>query len=295
MNLKTLVLASRPQTLTAILGPILVANFLALKLSPETYEFIYLFPILIAGLAIQIATNLFNDYIDASRDGDKQDRLGPIRVTSSAMVDAATVRRWAICFCALALLAGLPIVLKTGWLFVMLGLTSILLSYLYTATRFSLAYTGIADFFVIFFFGGFAVWGSYYTLTLRFDIFPFLLGLQLGCLCDILLMVNNLRDEKQDILNHKKTIIVRFGRAVGIASYFILIFAGFLGTFFWPAKIYDLGFLIIAAPWFLINIYLWNWVRRHDPSQDYNKILKYASLTYFGFCLSICAGLLLNI
>lgn len=293
MNLKNLILASRPQTLTAILGPIIVAYFLALRMSPETFQAIYLIPILISGLAIQIATNLFNDYLDASRDGDKQDRLGPVRVTSSALVHAKTVKLWALSFCAIALLAGVPIVLKTGWIFVALGLFCILLSYLYTGTKWSLAYTGTADFFVIVFFGGFAVWGSYYTLTLRYDIFPFLLGLQLGCLCDILLMVNNLRDQHQDVANHKKTIVVRYGRGVGVLAYLLLISIGFFGTLFWPEEILDYRFFLLALPWLCFNLYFWNWVRKNKPSQTYNKILKFTSLTYFGFCVSICIGLLL--
>ncbi len=290
MTFKSLILASRPQTLTAILGPILVSYFLAVKISDDSLEAIYLIPILISGLSIQIATNLFNDYLDFLKGGDKEDRLGPIRITSANLMSANQVKKWALGFCGLAILTGIPIVMKTGWIFVVLGLFCVLLSYVYTGTKFSLAYTGTADFFVIVFFGGFAVWGSFYTLTLKPLLFPFLLGLQLGALCDILLVVNNLRDEAQDVQNNKKTIIVRYGRIFGLGFYLALIIAGFFGTLFWPTEISNLKYFLIGLPWLGFSLYFWNWVRTHRPSLMYNKILKFSSLTYFGFCLSLCVG-----
>ncbi len=290
MTFRNLILASRPQTLTAILGPILVSYFLALNISIDTLQAIYILPILISGLSIQIATNLFNDYLDHLKGGDKADRLGPVRITSANLMSANNVKKWALFFCGLAILSGIPIVMKTGWVFVALGLFCVFLSYLYTGTRFSLAYTGTADFFVIVFFGGFAVWGSFYTLTLKPDLFPFLLGLQLGALCDILLVVNNLRDQYQDHQNNKKTIVVRFGRTFGLLFYLGLILTGFFGTLFWPEGLKDFRLFLVGVPWLCFSLYFWNWVRTHKPSQTYNKILKFSSLTYFGFCLSLSIG-----
>jgi 1,4-dihydroxy-2-naphthoate octaprenyltransferase len=155
-----------------------------------------------------------------------------------------------------------------------------------------LAYNGTADFFVIVFFGGFAVWGTVYALTLNPNIFPFYLGLQLGCLCNILLVVNNLRDQMQDVQNHKKTLIVRFGRGFGIGYYLTLILVGFFGLFLWPSEYFSYKFLLVSFPWFIFSLYFWNWVRKNKPSIIYNKILKFSSLTYFGFCLSLCIGFL---
>lgn len=290
MTLKHLLMAARLPTLTAILGPILVGYLFAQKFFPQSIDHIYIFPILIAGLAIQIATNLFNDYLDAERDGDKEDRLGPVRITSARLVSAKSVKNWALIFCGIALVAGIPIVMKTGWPFVVIGLFCVFLSYLYTGTKFSLAYTGTADLFVIVFFGGFAVWGTFYTLTLEPIVFPFLLGLQLGCLCDIILVVNNLRDEHQDIKNHKKTMVVRFGRNFVILKYLALILIGFLGIFLWPKEYYNYKYFVLTMPWLVFSMYFWNWVRSHQPSVMYNKVLKLSSLTYFGMCLSLCIG-----
>lgn len=293
MTFKNFVTASRPQTLTAILGPILVGYFLASKLSPDTLETIYLLPILISGLCIQIATNLFNDYLDALKGGDKEDRLGPLRITSAKLVDPKSVRNWALGLCGVAILSGIPIVMKTGWLFVVLGLFCVLLSYVYTGSKLSLAYTGTADLFVIIFFGGFAVWGTVYTLTLNPDVFSFLLGLQLGCLCDVILVVNNLRDQNQDVKNNKNTMVVRFGRAFGVMYYLGLILVGFGATLFWPEAYFEYKFLLLSLPWLGFSFYFWNWIRKNKPSVHYNKVLKFSSLTYFGFCLSLCIGFLI--
>lgn len=290
--LKNLILAFRPQTLTASVGPILVGFFLALKYVPGKIEIIYLIPIFISALSIQIATNLFNDYIDFKRGSDLEDRLGPDRVTAKKLIHPETVKKWALGFCILALIAGVPIVLKTGWIFVLLGLVSLALAYLYTGTKFSLAYTGAADIFVILFFGCFAVAGTYYTLTLDFSVLSVQMGLQVGALCNVLLVVNNLRDIQQDQNHSKKTLIVRFGRGFGLMEYLGLILFGFLGFLLWTGHLENpLGYILLQSPWFLMSLYLWDWVRRHPPSKHYNKILKFSGLIHFGFCLSMCLGL----
>lgn len=291
MTLKNIILASRLQTLTAILGPVLVGAFMAMKVSPAELNMIYIIPILLAGFCIQIATNFFNDYLDSERGGDKEDRLGPSRITALNLAESLEVKKWAYRFCVFALIIGIPVVYRAGWPFLVLGLTSLFLSYLYTGTRFSLAYNGIADAFVILFFGGIAVSGTFYILTLTFSWSVFLIGLQLGCLCDILLVVNNLRDQHQDIINHKKTLIVRFGRKFGLIKYLLLILLGFLPTLFWPSEFFNFKLLLMALPWLLFSLYFWRWVSQNSPSTYYNKILKMSSLTYLGFCLSICISL----
>ena len=42
-------------------------------------------------VAIQIATNFFNDAIDAKKGADTAKRLGPLRVTASGLLKSRTV------------------------------------------------------------------------------------------------------------------------------------------------------------------------------------------------------------
>lgn len=294
MNIKTLLLAFRLNTLPAIIGPILVGYVLAQKLSSESFEAKYIFAILIAGLAIQIATNLFNDYVDGVRGADHhQGRLGPDRVTAKALMTPLATRNWGLIFCGIAFLAGIPIVLKTGWVFILLGLLSLGLTYLYTGTRYSLAYTGAADLFVILFFGIFAVWGTYYTLSLGPSWIPVLLGLQVGMMCNNILIINNLRDIAQDKENHKKTLIVRFGRVFGLYEYLGMILLSYFLILLWPESFSKLWAMIFVAPWFIFSLILWDWVRRHEPSKAYNKALKLTGMCHLGFCTSMAVSLIL--
>lgn len=290
-TLKAVFISARPATLTASLAPILVAYFMAEKVTPETLVSWYLIPILLSALSIQIATNLFNDYLDFIKGGDKEDRLGPTRVTSAGLLEPHKVKAWALGFCSLAFICGIPLVIRGGELFLVLGLISIAMTYLYTGTRFSLAYTGMADLFVVGFFGCFALSGTYYLLTLQWNPWTLLVGLQLGALCNILLLVNNLRDHDQDAAHDKKTVVVRFGRGFGLFEYLVLILIAFIPILFWPFIDRPLLLFIFQSPYLFCSLYLWNWVRKNKPSAQYNKILKFSSIIYLGFSLMCCAGL----
>lgn len=287
MNLKVLMIALRLNTLPAIIGPILVGYFLAWRLAPASLEHIYVIPILIAGLAIQISTNLFNDYIDGVRGADHKNRLGPDRVTAKELMSANATKNWALFFCFIAFLAGVPIVVKGGLLFIALGILSLVLTYLYTGTRFSLAYTGMADLFVILFFGLFAVWGTFYILTLDTSTTPFILGAQVGMMCTNILVINNLRDIHQDKENHKKTLIVRFGRLFGLLEYLVASVLSYVFILLWPDELPKGGAMVLALPWLLFSLLMWDWVRRNPPSKRYNKILKLTGLCHLGFCVAI--------
>lgn len=290
-TIKAILSSSRPATLTASIAPILVAYFMAQKFQPDTIKDIYLLPILVVAICIQIATNLFNDYLDFVKGGDKEDRLGPTRVTAAGILSAQIVKRFAIGFCVMAFVVGIPLVMRGGPWFLVLGLGCIALTYLYTGTRFSLAYTGMADLFVIVFFGCVAVGATYYLLTLHLNIWTILVGLQLGALCNVLLLVNNLRDENQDRNHNKKTLIVRFGRAFGLSEYLFLILFAFGSLLFWSFISKPWVLFLLQIPYLMVSLYLWNWVRRHPPSTAYNKVLKYSSMIYLGFSLMCCFGL----
>lgn len=291
-TVRSLIMSARPATLTASIAPILVAYFLAWRFVPEQLNTIYLIPIFIAALCIQVATNLFNDYLDFFKGGDKEDRLGPTRVTAAGMLEPKWVKLWALGFCAVAFIAGVPLVFRGGALFLILGLICLAMTYLYTGTRFSLAYTGLADLFVIVFFGGVAAGGTYYLLTLDINYWVILIGIQLGSLCNILLLVNNLRDIDQDRQNNKNTLVVRFGKNFGVTEYFLLIAFAFGATLFWSFLPQPWLLFLLQSPLLLMSLYLWNWVRTHKPSKTYNKVLKLSSMIYLGFSLLCCVGLL---
>lgn len=279
--------ACRLNTLTASGGPVLVGGFLSHRLSSGQASIGYLVPLFISAISIQIVANLFNDYADGVAGRDTSQRLGPERVTSQGICSANSIKYMAYLFSLLALFSGIPIIFRGGILFLGLGILSLILAYFYTATPWSLASIGIADFFVVLFFGAFAVWGSYYILTLGSSLFPLLVGLQVGFLCNNLLIINNLRDLEEDRIHGKKTLPVRFGRLFGLLEYLAMIFGAFALFFIWPDKILGYKALGASVPWLILSLMVWDWVRKNKPSSAYNKALKLSGGIHIGFCMSL--------
>ena len=149
--MKNFILASRPKTLLAGVIPPMVAYAYHLY-TTQSSELLYLALAVAGALFIQLATNFFNDVIDHEKGADKK-RVGPVRVSAAGLVDIKVVRKWAISCVALAALCGIPLIIRGGWPFLILGIISLYLTYGYTGGKISLAYRGLGELFVFIFFG----------------------------------------------------------------------------------------------------------------------------------------------
>ena len=78
------VMAARVRTLPAAIAPVLVGTSLAL--GAGTFHPLAFLAALLGAMFIQVGTNLSNDYSDARRGADSEDRLGPVRVTAGGLV-----------------------------------------------------------------------------------------------------------------------------------------------------------------------------------------------------------------
>ena len=202
--------ATRPKTLFAALAPVTMG--LAFALGDGVVHLPAFVCALLGAVLIQIGTNFCNDYFDHRQGADTDHRQGPQRglqlgtITPRQMATATV-----LCF-ALAAAASLYLIVRAGWPLLLLAVLAILSGVFYTAGRFSLAYTGMADFFVLLFFGPVAVGGTYYVQALTLPWYVVLAGFGPGLLSTPLLTVNNLRDMDEDSGNQKRTLAVRFGQ-----------------------------------------------------------------------------------
>lgn len=203
--------AIRPKTLVASIAPVLVAGAMAFVKNTFVFSYSLFFLSLLSALCIQIGTNLFNDYLDFKKGGDTEKRIGPKRLTQY-FIKPIYIQYWAIAFFVLASILAIPLAIKAPLVILSIGFASLFCGYLYTGTKWALAYTGLADLFVILFFGVVAVSGAYYLQAMSYSLSIFLVGLELGVLCCIILVVNNLRDMAEDGSNGKNTLVVRFGQ-----------------------------------------------------------------------------------
>lgn len=292
--MKNWLLAFRPKTLTAAVVPIFVGTSLVYYNEKSVIWWVTACA-LFSSLFIQIATNLINDAIDFKKGADTKERLGPRRVSQSGLINPNTVLWVAALFLFLALVLGLPLVIRGGWPIVFIGLASLFLAYSYTGGPFPLAYLGLGDVFVLLFFGLIAVMGLYYLHTLIWSLDAFVAGLQVGLLSTVLIAINNLRDVNQDRLAAKKTLAVRFGvNFVRLEIAFLIVIAFALNMYWWvqgpsfwptllPILMAPLGYLIIKK------------VSRLEPSQQMNQILAQSAALHIGFGAFLSLGLFLAV
>jgi 1,4-dihydroxy-2-naphthoate octaprenyltransferase len=78
------IMAARLRTLPAAVAPVLVGTSLAW--TDRDLRVGGFIAALVGAIFIQVGTNLSNDYSDARRGADAEDRLGPVRVTAGGLV-----------------------------------------------------------------------------------------------------------------------------------------------------------------------------------------------------------------
>jgi 1,4-dihydroxy-2-naphthoate octaprenyltransferase len=209
--------AARPKTLPAAVAPVLVG--VGLAVAEGAFHAAAAACALLGAVLIQVGTNYVNDAEDAVRGADTDARRGPRRATAAGFVTAGQMRAAAAVAFALAFAAGGYLIWRGGWPVLALGFASIASGVAYTAGRYALAYTGLADLFVLVFFGPVAVGGTYYVQALALPSWVPIAGLGPGFLATAVLVANNVRDVEEDRAASKRTLAVRFGRAFGVRLY----------------------------------------------------------------------------
>src|SRR6187455_1349952 len=123
-------MAARPRTLPAAIAPVLVGT--ALGVTEVDLRIGGFVAALLGAILIQVGTNLSNDYSDARRGADTDERLGPMRVTAGGLVPPRTVLLWTYLTFGAAALCGVYLVAVAGWELLVVGVASILAGVLYT-------------------------------------------------------------------------------------------------------------------------------------------------------------------
>ncbi|MBP7950395.1 MAG: 1,4-dihydroxy-2-naphthoate octaprenyltransferase [Verrucomicrobiales bacterium] len=273
----SLLLAARPKTLPAAIAPVCAGCALAWKFS-GVFSLWLAACTLLSTIAIQIATNFFNDAIDFSKGADTSARLGPVRITSSGrMSRRAVLISGGLMVLAAALLA-LPLISTRGWPILAIGIPGIYFAYGYTGGPLPLAYRGLGDFFVLLFFGLIAVSGTVFVQTGTWPWFGLACGLQIGMLSTVLIAINNLRDLHEDTQSSKRTLAVRWGATFARCEITALcLLPHLVGVLVWPQLEFPSGFWL-PLPTIALGVLLALCVWKTEPSCRYNQFLAAAAL-----------------
>jgi 1,4-dihydroxy-2-naphthoate octaprenyltransferase len=285
--------ASRPKTLPAALAPVAVGTCLAAG-PANTFKLPILLATIIGALFIQIGTNLSNDYSDARRGTDTEDRLGPVRVTAGGLVPPKYVLYATWIAFGIAVLAGAYLVYEAGWQLLIVGAASIIAGVLYTGGPKPYGYEGLGEVFVFLFFGIVAVTGSYFVQTEDVIWEAVALSVPVGLLACSLLMVNNIRDLDTDRKAGKRTLAVKLGRT-RMRSIFsaTLLIAFALIPIIWLASDLSpwINLALLALP---LQPPLARTVRDRTDGAALNQALAHSARLELVFCVLLSIGLLLS-
>jgi 1,4-dihydroxy-2-naphthoate octaprenyltransferase len=288
--LKIWLLAARPRTLPAGVAPVLVGT--ALAIHEGTFRAGAFIAALLGAVFIQVGANLSNDYSDARRGADTEDRLGPVRVTAGGLVPPRQVLTATYVSFGLAVLCGVYLIIIAGWVILAIGAASILAGVLYTGGPRPYGYDGLGDLFVFLFFGIVAVAGSYYAQVERLEWAAFALAVPVGLIAAAILDVNNIRDAPTDARVGKRTLAVRLGRSRARDLYAFEIYVAYLiPPVVWLAGA-DLDAWVMLC-WLSLPaaVPLVRMVRRHDDGPTLNQALAKTGMLQLAFCLLLSAGL----
>ena len=283
-------MAARPRTLPAAVAPVLVGTALAIH-DDELHVLAFL-AALIGAILIQVGTNLSNDYSDARRGADTEDRLGPVRVTAGGLVPPRQVLVATYVTFALSVLVGMYLVYVAGPELLLVGAASILAGVLYTGGPRPYGYEGLGEVFVFTFFGIVAVTGTYYVQAESLPGEAFLLAVPVGLLAAAILVVNNVRDLETDRRAGKRTLAVRLGRERTRTLYAAMLAAAFASL---VALAFAIGpWVLVAAPAAPLAAKLVRTVRTHSDGPTLNEALAGTGMLQLVFCVLLSAGILLS-
>jgi 1,4-dihydroxy-2-naphthoate polyprenyltransferase len=285
-------MAVRPKTLPAAIAPVLVGTALAGWL--HVFYPLRFVAALVGAIFIQIGTNLSNDYSDARRGADTEDRLGPVRVTAGGLVPPRQVLRATYLTFGVAVLAGVYLIAVAGWELLLIGVASIAAGVLYTGGPKPYGYEGLGEVFVFLFFGIVAVAGSFFVQVREFDWEAFALAVPVGLIAAAILVVNNTRDIETDRRAGKRTLAVRMGRERSTVFYAVIVL---------------LAYVLVVVPWVFGPLQAWvlvSWlslplavkvigiVRNRSDGPSLNVALARTGQLQLLFCVLLSAGLLLS-
>ncbi len=251
----------RPKTLP--LGLIAIVTGSALAYWTGHFELpIALLAILTAG-TLQILSNLANDYGDAVKGTDTEERLGPLRGMQKGVITPAQMKRALIINVIISCVSGIALIIvackkpEDAIGFLVMGLLAIVAAITYTVGKRPYGYMGLGDISVLIFFGWLSVIGTYYLQANAFNIVTLLPATACGLLSVAVLNINNMRDLENDIQAGKNTLAVRLGASgsriyhtcvIAIAIICLIVFT-LIYMHRWTAWLF-----LLAVPMLLLHI-----------------------------------------
>ncbi len=256
---------------------------------------------LLVTVALQVLSNLANDYGDGVKGTDNENRVGPMRaiqsgkITPEQMFEGLKINVLIVIFLTVLLIYfafGHGYFLYSLFFFVLGGL-SVYAALKYTMGETAYGYRGLGDLFVFVFFGLVSVVGSYFLFAKQLDHIVALPAIVVGLLSVGVLNLNNIRDIESDTLSNKITMAVKLGKAKTKTYHLFLVIAamvlGLVFSILYYTSPWNFIFLISYIP---LSIHIIK-ISKAEHSSDFDSQLKVLALSTFLFSLLLGVGYIL--
>lgn len=301
--MKKWIKAARLRTLPLSVSGIILGSACAYQAVPSHSKFWLIFGLcLLTTLFFQVLSNYANDYGDAVKGTDNDNRVGPQRAIQSGEITKAAMKTAIIITSVLAMISSVAVVYFSfgkenfvqAIIYLVLAVACICAAIKYTVGSSAYGYRGLGDVFVFVFFGLVSTLGSYYLYTHSLDIKVLFPAFAVGFLSTAVLNMNNMRDIENDAAMNKNTLVVKMGYQKAKTYHFFLIIASIIlfntyaiGNFI---KWYQFAYVLALIPLFK-NIGV---VSKTKNPRDLDPELKRIALTTFFISLLFSIAIILN-
>jgi len=301
--MKKWIKAARLRTLPLSISGILVGSAAAYQnyhTQPNYYIIVIL--CLLTTLFFQVLSNYANDYGDAVKGTDNENRVGPKRAVQSGEITKQQMKNAIIITLVLSLITSVGVIYtsfgNTNFLqaiiYFVLAIACVGAAIKYTVGNSAYGYKGLGDVFVFIFFGLVSTLGTYYLFGHSMDwkiVFP---ASGIGLLSMAVLNMNNMRDVENDTVMGKKTMVVKMGYEKAKQYHFYLIIFAVIFINLYAMNVFSKWYQFVYAIGFIPLLKNIGIVGKTKNPRLLDPELKRLSLSTFFISLLLSIALILN-
>ena len=255
-KIKTWVEAVRVRTLPVSIAGVLSGA--ACAVTTGQYQILPIILCLLFAILAQTASNFANEYYDFRAGFDKAGREGPRRGVTEGDITPSSMRTATFVTLGLACGVGCSLIYWGGWWLIAVGLLIAIGVMAYSTGPYPLSHHGLGEIAVMIFFGIIPVNFTCYLATGSFSTLSVISSVITGLMGTNVLLVNNYRDQPDDVAVGKRTLAVIFGtRFASLFYMFNGIVAAVLAFSYLPGCSY------ISAGYLVCHLFLYNFMRTH--------------------------------
>jgi 1,4-dihydroxy-2-naphthoate octaprenyltransferase len=297
----------RAQFLIGIVIPLSVGTLTAISLS-ESFNLLGFLLVMILGLGLHIATDVYNDIYDTKQGADKKfseqrnyysGGSGILLERPYLMNKMYLLARCGLLFSFLALIGLLLVIDQTFWSYIILiYIISAFLSKYYTAVPFQFGYRGFGELLVWLSFGPMAVALSFFSQNTMIQGVFYPIMPVTGFSTLTILWIGQMVDLPNDQIAGKCGLVARIGMKRAIYGYMVIQSLLILNVFFLGFFVFDRGFFLFISliPYIYLLPKIWVLIKKyHQDSSKLVPVTKLNTLLYGLFSFLFILGLWLTL